>query len=109
MPSRTHSMGGKQEGIVAEETIARFLDELASGAPVPGGGAAAALEAALGAALVSMVCNLTIGKEKYRDYEQTMVEARATAEGLRAQARALVAEDSASFSAVGAAYARPPG
>jgi methenyltetrahydrofolate cyclohydrolase len=94
---------------VAEETIAHFLDELASGAPVPGGGAAAALEAALGAALVAMVCHLTIGKEKYRAYEQTMMEARATAEELRAQALALVAEDSASYSAVGAAYALPRG
>ena len=46
---------------MAEETIAHFLDELASGAPTPGRGAAAALEAALGAALVSRVCNLTIG------------------------------------------------
>ena len=94
---------------MAEDTIAHFLDELASGAPTPGGGAAAALEAALGAALVSMVCNLTIGREKYRAYEQTMMEARATAEELRAQALALVAEDSASYSAVGAAYALPRG
>ena len=94
---------------MAEETIAHFLDALASGAPTPGGGAAAALEAALGAALVSMVCNLTIGREKYRAYEQTMMEARATAEELRAQALALVAEDSASYSAVGAAYALPRG
>ena len=94
---------------MAEETIAHFLDELASGAPVPGGGAAAALEAALGAALVSMVCHLTIGKEKYRAYEQTMMEARATAEELRAQALALAREDSASYSAVGAAYALPRG
>ena len=94
---------------MADETIARFLDELASGAPVPGGGAAAALEAALGAALVAMVCNLTIGKEKYRAHEQTMREARAAAEELRAQALALAAEDSAAYSAVGAAYALPRG
>ena len=94
---------------MAEETIAHFLDELASGAPVPGGGAAAALEAALGAALLSMVCNLTIGREKYRAYEQTMMEARARAEELRTHALALVAEDSASYSAVGAAYALPRG
>src|SRR5438270_6116262 len=98
-----------QERIVAEETITHFLDELASGAPVPGGGPAATLEAGLGAALVSMVCNLTIGKEKYRAYEQTMMAARATAEELRAQALALAREDSASYSAVGAAYALPRG
>ena len=94
---------------MAEETIAHFLDELASGAPVPGGGAAAALEAALAAALVSMACNLTIGREKYRAHEQTMLEARAMAEELRVQALALAAEDSAAYSAVGAAYALPRG
>jgi formiminotetrahydrofolate cyclodeaminase len=94
---------------VAEETIVHFLDELASGAPVPGGGAAAALEAAVGAALVAMVCRLTIGKEKYRASEQTMMEAREQADELRAQALALAAEDSASYSAVGAAYALPRG
>ncbi len=44
------------------ETIGKFLDELASDAPTPGGGGAAALSGAMGAALVSMVCNLTIGK-----------------------------------------------
>lgn len=92
---------------MGEETIAQFLDALASGAPVPGGGAAAALEAAIGAALVAMVCNLTIGREKYRDYEAIMTEARAAAEQLRAQALALAAEDSASYSAVGATYGLP--
>lgn len=94
---------------MGEETIAQFLDALASGAPVPGGGAAAALEAAVGAALVVMVCNLTIGKEKYRAYEGLMTEARDAAEDLRAQALALAAEDSASYSAVGAAYGLPRG
>ena len=44
------------------ETIGKFLDDLASEAPTPGGGGAAALSGALGAALVSMVCNLTIGR-----------------------------------------------
>lgn len=94
---------------MGEDTIAQFLDALASGEAVPGGGAAAALEAAIGAALVSMVCNLTIGKERYRDYEQTMIEARVAAEDLRAQAVALAAEDGAAYAAVGAAYGLPRG
>ncbi len=92
---------------MGEDTIAGFLEALASGAPVPGGGAAAALEAAVGAALVSMVCNLTIGKEKYRAYEETMIAARAEAEELRGRALGLAQDDAASFSAVGAAYALP--
>lgn len=92
---------------MSEQTIAHFLDELASGAPVPGGGAAAALEAAMGAALVTMVCNLTIGREKYRAHEQTMIAARDEAEELRARALALAREDGDAYSAVGAAYGLP--
>mgnify|MGYP000079575857 CR=1 FL=1 len=48
-----------------ESTLQPFLDELASNAPTPGGGSAGAAAGAMGAALVSMVCNLTIGKEKF--------------------------------------------
>ena len=50
--------------------ITEFLDELASSSPAPGGGSVAALSAALGAALTSMVCNLTVGKKKYIAVEQ---------------------------------------
>lgn len=94
---------------MGEQTIDDFLAALASGSPVPGGGAAAALAAATGAALVAMVCNLTIGREKYRAHEQTMKEALAAAEELRRQALTLGAEDSAAYSAVGAAYGLPRG
>jgi len=47
--------------------VNEFLDALASKDAVPGGGSGAALAGALGAALVSMVCNLTIGKKGYED------------------------------------------
>ncbi len=90
-----------------EETIGRFLEALASGEPVPGGGAAAALQAAVGAALVSMVCNLTIGREKYREHEATMVQTLREAEELRGRALGLAAADAESFKAVGAAYGLP--
>ena len=50
---------------LTEKPVRSFLDELASSAPAPGGGSVAALAGALGAALISMVNNLTIGKEKY--------------------------------------------
>ena len=49
-----------------------FLNQLASGAAVPGGGCASALCGALGAALGSMVCNLTLGKKKYAGVQQDM-------------------------------------
>ena len=49
---------------IAEKTCVDFIEVLASKAAVPGGGGAAALVGAIGMALGSMVCNLTIGKEK---------------------------------------------
>jgi len=94
---------------VDEQTIGRFLEELASDAPVPGGGSVAALNAAIGAALVSMVCNLTIGREKFRAHEETMIAARVAAEESRRGALALAAEDGAAYGAVSAAYGLPRG
>ena len=54
--------------------VSPFLGELASDSPTPGGGSVAALAGALGAALNSMVANLTIGKKKYVDVEEEMKE-----------------------------------
>ena len=62
---------------------ARWLEELGSSAPAPGGGAAAALEVAMGAALVEMVCNLTIGKPAFAEHEAVMTEARDRRAALR--------------------------
>ena len=53
-----------------DKPVSQFLTELASSAPAPGGGSVAALSGALGAALVSMVCNLTVGKKKYADVQE---------------------------------------
>jgi methenyltetrahydrofolate cyclohydrolase len=90
-----------------EETIGGWLDELASSAPAPGGGAAGALEVAVGAALVEMVCNLTIGKPAFAEHEGTMTEARDRATTIRHQAVGLAAEDAEAFAAVIAAYRMP--
>ena len=57
-------------------TLDEFLTKLASGSPTPGGGSTAALTGAMSAALVSMVCNLTIGREKYAQYEKEVTDAR---------------------------------
>ncbi len=89
--------------------MAGFLAELASPAPAPGGGAAAALQAALGAALVSMVCNLTIGKPRYAEHEATMLSARLDADKARAEALALAGADARAFAAVSDAYKLPKG
>jgi formiminotetrahydrofolate cyclodeaminase len=90
-------------------TIEGFLDDLAAGAPVPGGGAAAALAVATGAALAAMVCRLTLGREKYREHREAMDAALEAAEELRSQARKLIAEDVAAYTAVTEAYRLPQG
>nr|WP_281241540.1 cyclodeaminase/cyclohydrolase family protein [Sporomusa acidovorans] len=51
-----------------------FVDDLASESPMPGGGGVAALAGALGAALGLMVCNLTEGKEKFKDVQESVVK-----------------------------------
>jgi len=90
-----------------DQSIGGWLDELASSAPAPGGGAAAALETAMAAALVEMFCNLTIGKPAYVEHEATMTSVRDRATELRAEALLLAAEDAAAFRAVIDAYRLP--
>jgi formiminotetrahydrofolate cyclodeaminase len=92
-----------------DESLGGFLTDLASSSPAPGGGAAAALHVALGAALVSMVCNLTVGKPRYAEYEPVMVAARDDADRARHEALDLAEEDAQAFSAVTDAYQLPRG
>jgi formiminotetrahydrofolate cyclodeaminase len=88
-------------------TIQTFLTELASAAPTPGGGGAAAISGAMGAALVSMVCNLTIGKKKYVEVEAELKEVLAKSEGLRVVLTGMIGEDVQAFDAVMGAYGLP--
>jgi formiminotetrahydrofolate cyclodeaminase len=90
-----------------ELPVDAFLEQLASSAPEPGGGAAAALVAATGAALVSMVANLTVGKTQYAAVGPEMEQARVRADALRAELVAAVDQDAAVFRRVMAAYALP--
>ena len=90
-----------------ETTIENWLTDLASELPAPGGGAAAGVNAAMGAALVSMVCNLTIGKPKFAEYDAVMREVLAEAERLRLEALQLAEDDAEAFSGVVAAYKLP--
>ncbi|MDR1916041.1 MAG: cyclodeaminase/cyclohydrolase family protein [Synergistaceae bacterium] len=89
------------------ETLQDFLDVLASDAPAPGGGSVAALGGALGAALVTMVSNLTIGKEKYRDNWSEMETIRSGSEKLRAKFIKLMNDDTESFNVFMAAMKMP--
>jgi methenyltetrahydrofolate cyclohydrolase len=87
--------------------LGEYLDALASKAPTPGGGSVAAISGATGAALISMVCNLTIGKEKFKDVEPQVQGILARAESLRADLTALVDEDMSVFGNLMIAYAMP--
>ncbi|MGE5591651.1 MAG: cyclodeaminase/cyclohydrolase family protein [Bacillota bacterium] len=89
--------------------VGDFLDALASGAPAPGGGAAAALTGAMAAALVAMVGGLTVGREKYREVESRMQAARERATVARANFLLLADRDQGAFRSVMAAYALPKG
>jgi formiminotetrahydrofolate cyclodeaminase len=77
-----------------------FLDELASQSPAPGGGSVAALSGALGAALTSMVCNLTIGKENYERVQKDIKELLLRSEQLRKQLTELIEKDTEAFNEV---------
>ncbi len=90
-------------------TIAKFLDELASETPTPGGGGAAAVSGAIGAALVSMVANLTIGKKNYEAFDEELKAANAKAVALRAELTGAIDEDVVAFNAVMGSYGLPRG
>ncbi len=57
-----------------KKSIEEFIEEVSSSAPTPGGGSVSAFCAALGVSLALMVCNLTIGKKKYQEHEQEILD-----------------------------------
>jgi methenyltetrahydrofolate cyclohydrolase len=93
--------------MITQKSVNTFLDELASGAPTPGGGSAAAIMGAMGAALISMVCNVTIGKKGLESVEPEMKSVRDESERLRLRLTAMVAEDVEAFNGLMAAYRLP--
>jgi formiminotetrahydrofolate cyclodeaminase len=93
--------------MTANNSIQTFLDDLASERPTPGGGGAAAVSGAIGAALVSMVANLTIGKKNYEAVWQDLEAVKAKAEALRAELIRAIDEDVVAFIAVMGAYGLP--
>ncbi|MFD1211319.1 cyclodeaminase/cyclohydrolase family protein [Arthrobacter sp. GCM10027362] len=92
--------------MIAEETIAGFLDRLASGRATPGGGAAAALQAAQAAALLSMAANFTTGP-RFAEHERAARRLAEKARDLIPQALALADDDEQAFDRVAEAYKLP--
>jgi formiminotetrahydrofolate cyclodeaminase len=93
--------------VITNTSVGNFLDDLASGAPTPGGGSAAAIMGAMGAALVSMVCSVTLAKKGHEAVAAEMQSVREQADKLRLRLTAMVAEDVAAFDGLMAAYRLP--
>ena len=90
-----------------EKNSIEFIDILASKAAVPGGGGAAALVGSIGMALGSMVCNLTIGKKKYAEYEDDVKEILFQAEKMQKDLLDMIDKDAEGFLPLSRAYGLP--
>ncbi len=77
-----------------------YLDQVASKNPAPGGGSIAALAGVFTTALISKLCNLTIGREKYKEHEETLKEILADSESLKKDLMTLVEEDIIAYNLV---------
>ncbi|MDH7517888.1 MAG: glutamate formimidoyltransferase [Candidatus Thermoplasmatota archaeon] len=97
----------EETGPLASMSVKSFLSELASSSPAPGGGSVAALCGALGAALSSMVCNLTIGKEKYESVQYEIKKVLRESDQLRKHLIKLIDKDTESFNEVMKALKMP--
>lgn len=90
-----------------DQPIRHFLDKLASKSPEPGGGSVAALTGSLGAGLVSMVCSLTLGKEKYKDVQPQVEALIRESEKLRAEMQDLIQKDTEVYGGLSEVYKMP--
>lgn len=92
---------------LAELKVDAFTELLASDAPAPGGGSAAALEGSIGAALTAMVCELTAGKKQYAEHRDAILEVQKKAEELRGRFIDVMDRDTQAFLLVSDAFAMP--
>ena len=89
------------------ETCRNFVSVLASDAPAPGGGGAAALVGAIGTALGNMVGSLTVGKKKYADVEAEIIELKGKCDALQTELLNQVEADEVNFLPLAKAYGIP--
>ena len=89
------------------ETCRKFVEVLASDAPAPGGGGAAALVGAIGTALGNMVGSLTVGKKKYAAVEEEIIALKAKCDALQTELLNQVEMDEINFLPLAKAYGIP--
>ena len=89
------------------ESCRKFVEVLASDAPTPGGGGAAALVGALGTALGNMVGSLTVGKKKYAEVEAEIIALKAKCDALQVELLNQVEADEVNFLPLAKAYGIP--
>ncbi len=92
---------------MTKETCRKFVEVLASDAPAPGGGGAAALVGAIGTALGNMVGSLTVGKKKYADVEAEIIALKAKCDALQTELLDQVEADEVNFLPLAKAYGIP--
>jgi glutamate formiminotransferase/formiminotetrahydrofolate cyclodeaminase len=93
--------GGEKEG------LEKFIEEVASSSPAPGGGSVSAAAGALASALSSMVCRLTIGKKRFKDVEEELKQVLDKAETIGKQMQEFIIKDAESFDKVMEAFKLP--
>jgi formiminotetrahydrofolate cyclodeaminase len=86
-----------------------MLSAISSKSPAPGGGSVSALAGAMGASLVSMVSNLTIGRNKYSDVEDEMKQILVEADTMKKELMVLYQNDIEAFNKVMTAFRMPAG
>lgn len=93
--------------MLVNKTVTGFIEELAGNSPAPGGGSAAALAGALGAALSTMVCNFTEGKPKFSDVQAEILKIKEKGLALKGDLVKYIDEDTNAFNEVMKAYRLP--
>ena len=93
--------------MLLEQKTNDFLEQLSSSAPIPGGGGASAAVGAFASALGLMVTNLTVGKKKYADVEEEILEIREKLEQKKQDLVRMVDEDAEAFEPLAKAYRMP--
>ena len=95
------------ENMLKDLALEQLLQEISSKSPTPSGGTVAGLVAALSSALISMVCNLTIGKKSYQQYEDEIKKILENSEKLKLEFILLAEKDIESFDEVMSVYSLP--